>query len=70
MWRAGLRPRTRLALKGEHDVLQVLLKGGSLAAALDAAPKLDFGQWLPLAVQSGLVLAVCAVEAESDHQPR
>ena len=70
VWRAGLRPRTRLALKGEHDVLQVLLKGGSLAAALDAAPKLDFGQWLPLAVQSGLVLAVCAVEAESDHQPR
>ena len=58
VWRAGLRPRVRLALSGEVDALQVLLEGGSLAAALDAAPGLDFGQWLPLAVQSGLVLAV------------
>lgn len=58
VWRAGLRPRTRLALAGEADGLQVLLAGGSLAQALDAAPELDFSQWLPLAVQSGLVLAV------------
>lgn len=62
VWRAGLRPRTRLALPGEHDAVQRLLDGGSLAQALDAAPALDFGQWLPLAVQSGLVLGVVAVD--------
>jgi hypothetical protein len=68
VWRAGLRPRVRLALAGEADALQVMLEGGSLAQALEAtttaddAPVLDFGQWLPLAVQSGLVLAVQAVD--------
>ena len=55
VWRAGLRPRVRLALAGEAD--------GSLAQALEAAPQLDFGQWLPLAVQSGLILGVIAVDA-------
>lgn len=62
VWRAGLRPRARLALAGEVDALPVLLNGGSLAQALDAAPDLDFGQWLPLAVQTGLVLSVCGME--------
>lgn len=63
VWRAGLRPRVRLALAGEADGLQLLIEGGSLAQALDGAPELDFGQWLPLAVQSGLVLGVFAVDA-------
>lgn len=63
VWRAGLRPRVRLALAGEADGLQVLMQGGSLAHALDAAPQLEFGQWLPLAVHSGLVLGVFAVDA-------
>jgi hypothetical protein len=58
VWRAGLRPRVRLALAGEADALQVLLAADSLAAALDAAPGLDFSQWLPLVVQTGLVLGV------------
>ncbi len=58
VWRAGLRPRVRLALAGEADALQVLLATDSLAAALDAAPGLDFSQWLPLVVQTGLVLGV------------
>lgn len=62
VWRAGLRPRARPALVGEAEGLQVLLDGGSLAQALDAAPELDFGQWLPLAVQTGLVLAASVVE--------
>ena len=65
VWRAGLRARARLALVGEADALLVLLDGASLAQALDAAPELDFGQWLPLAVQSGLVLAARGVGAES-----
>ncbi|MES2583599.1 MAG: DNA-binding domain-containing protein [Pseudomonadota bacterium] len=58
VWRAGLRPRVRLALAGEADALQALLAADSLAAALDAAPGLDFSQWLPLVVQTGLVLGV------------
>jgi len=61
VWRAGLRPRVRLALAGEAAVVQVLLAGDSLAQALempDGASTLDFGQWLPMAVQTGLVLAV------------
>lgn len=62
VWRAGLRPRVRLALAGEADGLNVLLRGHSLADALEAAPALDFGQWLPLAVQSGLVLAARALD--------
>ena len=62
MWRAGLRPRVRLVVDGETDVLLPLLRGESLAQALDAAPALDFGQWLPMAVQSGLVLSVSAME--------
>jgi hypothetical protein len=59
VWRAGLRPRMRMALTGEVDAVRLLLEGGSLAQALNVAPDLDFGQWLPLAVQTGLVLAVC-----------
>ncbi len=62
VWRAGLRPRVRLALAGEAEGLQLLMQGGSLAQALDAAPALDFGQWLPLVVQSGLVLGVFTVD--------
>ena len=62
VWRAGLRPRVRLVVDGETDVLLPLLRGESLAQALDAAPALDFGQWLPMAVQSGLVLSVSAME--------
>ena len=63
VWRAGLRPRVRLALDGEADALQGMLDGGSVAHALDAAPALDFGQWFPMAVQTGLVLVVRAVDA-------
>jgi len=57
VWRQGLRPRSRAAQPGEADLLLALLGGAGLAAALDQAPALDFGQWLPLAVQTGLVLA-------------
>ena len=56
VWRAGLQPRLRQALPGEVALLHGLLSGRPLEPALDAAPALDFSQWLPLAVQSGLVL--------------
>ena len=58
VWREGLQARAREALPGEADVLAVLLQGGSLGQALDNAPTLDTAAWLPLAVQSGLLLAV------------
>lgn len=58
VWRAGLRPEARAAVPGEGDLVQALLEGISLGQALERAPALDFGQWLPMAVQSGLVLAV------------
>jgi hypothetical protein len=67
VWRAGLRPRVRLAVEGETDVLLPLLRGESLGRALDAAPSLDFGQWLPMAVQSGLVLGASELPLEPDH---
>lgn len=65
VWRAGWRPRVRLALVGEAEVLRRLLDGATLAQALeaqDSANALDFGQWLPMAVQTGLVLAVQAAD--------
>ena len=58
VWRRGFAPQCRIAMPGEFGVLNALLTGDSLAAALDCAPELDFSQWLPQAVQSGLVLGV------------
>ena len=63
VWRCGLRPCVRLALPGEATLLAVLLQGATLAHALDAAPDLDFGAWLPNAVHSSLVLAAFLVPA-------
>jgi len=58
VWRAGWRPEARAAVAGEGDLVEALLEGASLGQALERAPALDFGQWLPLAVQTGLVLTV------------
>jgi Putative DNA-binding domain len=58
VWRAGLRPRVREAFAGEAHFVQALAQGLSVSQALDAAPVLDFGAWLPMAVQSGLLLRV------------
>lgn len=62
VWRAGHQPRVRQAMAGEADCLQALLRAESLAVALDLAPALDFGRWLPVAVQTGLVLKVRPIE--------
>jgi hypothetical protein len=37
-------------------MLQLLLLGASVASAVAAVAELDFPLWLPMAVQSGLVL--------------
>lgn len=57
VWRAGLRPRVRLAVDGEADAVMALLRGDSLDQALSIASGIDFAQWLPMAVQSGLLLS-------------
>lgn len=56
VWRAGFKPSVRQALLGEASLLGALLGGTSLGTALDGAADLDFAAWLPLAVQTGLVL--------------
>lgn len=56
VWRGGLRPRVREAWPDEAAWINAHLDGCSLGAALDAAPALDFTTWLPLAVQTGLLL--------------
>jgi hypothetical protein len=58
VWRCGLRPTMRLALAGEAAFVARLLNGAALAQALDGAPDLDFGAWLPLAVAGGLALSL------------
>jgi hypothetical protein len=58
VWRCGLRPTVRLALAGEAAFVARLLNGAALAQALDGAPDLDFGAWLPLAVAGGLALSL------------
>lgn len=56
LWRAGYQPQLRQALPGELLLLRALQDGVALEPALDAAVGLDFAHWLPLAVQTGLVL--------------
>jgi hypothetical protein len=58
VWRAGLKPRFRLAVGGEVGAVVAFLRGESLDQALSQDPQLDFALWLPLAVQSGLLLSV------------
>jgi len=56
LWRAGFQPQVREALPGERVLLHALQDGIALEPALNAATGLDFSQWLPMAVQTGLVL--------------
>jgi len=56
VWRAGLRPCVRPCGAGEAKLVTALLRGASLLSALEAAPDLDFQDWLTMAVQSGLLL--------------
>jgi hypothetical protein len=58
VWRRGLKPCVRVALPGEAKFVQALQEAHSLADSLQATGEFDFGAWLPLAVSSGLLLAV------------
>ena len=71
VWRAGYQPQLRAAVPGEAQLLTALLAGRSLgeavqsavASAVKSAGALDFNAWLPVAVQSGLLLGAERVEA-------
>ena len=56
VWRQGHQPRVREASPGEAELLTGLLSGKTLDAVLQDAPALDFNAWLPMAVQTGLLL--------------
>lgn len=56
-WRHGFRPRVREAAAGEAQFIARLQERASLLDSLAAVPQLDFNQWLPFAVSSGLLLA-------------
>lgn len=61
VWRVGLRVQLRHAEPGEAAFVGALAQGHRLGAALAAAPQLDLDldAWLPMAVQTGLLLGVC-----------
>ena len=61
VWRQGLKPSLRLALPGEAVFIKSLQEKRSLSDSLEAAVELDFSQWLLPAVQTGLLLGVCAL---------
>lgn len=61
IWRQGRKPRLREAAAGECAFLGALQEKRPLADSLQAAPALDFREWLPAAVQSGLLLCVAAL---------
>jgi len=61
VWRQGMRPCVRETVPGEADLLAALIGGLPLAGAVDAAPALDFPAWLPMALQSRLVLGVIQI---------
>ena len=65
VWRGADGARLREALAGEAALLTALCAGADLSSALEAAPQLDIAAWLPMAVQSALVLAV--TEISSSH---
>lgn len=58
IWRHGAAPCLREAVDGEALFLESLYGGAALTQAIDASPLFDFANWLPMAVQSALVLAV------------
>ena len=63
VWRTGFKPTFKAAQAGEAKCLLELARGNSLLAALEASPDLDFSSWLPVAVQSGLVLGAFSLKS-------
>lgn len=68
VWRSGWQVRVRRGFAGEVPFLQAVLARQPLGLALDAAPDLDFAAWLPLAVNSGLLLAAHVLQANAEAE--
>ncbi len=64
VWRSGWQALVREAAPGEAAFLTALLGGQTLGGALDKAQDLDVGAWLPMAVQTGLLLSVRLADSE------
>ena len=62
VWRQGFKPQVALCTVEQAGFLQSLLSGASLLLALERAGEFDFNQWLPAAVQSGLVLGARPID--------
>lgn len=62
VWRDGLRPRSRDLVPGEGPFVSALMRGQSLADALEATPEFDFNAWLAQAWASRLLLGVALAE--------
>ena len=62
VWRKGHAPCVREALPGEPEFLAATASGAALGAALESAftAQFDLAQWLPMAVQTGLMWGVAA----------
>jgi len=58
VWRQGLRVCWREAWPEEQAFVQELLSQRTLGQALEKVPAIGIGAWLPMAVQSGLLLGV------------
>jgi len=69
VWRVGLRAQLRQAWPGEACWLGALAQGHSLGAALAAAAQLDVDAWLPMAVQTGLLLGVRLIPLDQAGAP-
>ena len=58
VWRTGFRPTVRCAQPGETAFVTAVLAGQTLGQVLDSMPNFDVAAWLPMAVQTGLLLGV------------
>jgi hypothetical protein len=63
IWRQALQVRVRVAMSGEAAFVTALLKGQTLGRALELTPDIDIAAWLPMAVQTGMLLGVRLAEA-------
>jgi hypothetical protein len=65
VWRSGWQALVREAQPGEAALVAALLAGHTLGEALNQAAKLDIGAWLPMAVQTGLLLGARLSDIEN-----
>ena len=66
VWRQGLAPRKRPLAQGECHFIDALLTRQSLLQAIEGSPAIELQQWLPQAVNEGLVLGVKRLRCRPD----